>query len=498
MQARSDTGQTKDRYKRWMPQPIQSAVERNRALEEAEVIVAGVFMSDDGPQAATKDERVRQALRSAAATGYRGALGEVLILADEDSSPHLIAFTGLGTSDKVNHNVVCSAAAAAIKKLPRASAIASVLHDSFDGDPSPAVEGYSLGSYRFTRYKSDKSKDVERRILHVEADPDAVDPAVARSAAVWLARDLINEPASVLTPAALGDRARQAAASSGLSCQVYDEKWLREQGFGGVMATASGSSLPPRFIHLTYEPSGKPTSRIALVGKGVTFDSGGLSLKPAASMELMKTDMAGAAVVIAVMSALSHFEATARVDAYIPCAENMTGGSAMRPGDVIVHYGGRTTEVTNTDAEGRLILADALAWASETAPDALVDVATLTGSMTVALGKKASGLFSSSDDLRTEILDAAGSAGERVWPFPLYDDYLSELDSDIADAKNSGARWGGAIIAAVYLKQFVGAEIPWAHLDIAGTGRSERDYLEISRGGTGTPVRTLLSWVLGR
>lgn len=493
-----DTEQTKGRYKRWMLQPIQSAVERTRATEEAEVIVAGAFTGDDGPEASAKDERIRRVLGSAAATGFRGALGEVLILADEDPSPHLIAFTGLGTRDKVNFNIVCSAAAAAIKKLPRASKLVSVLHESFGDDPAPAVEGYSLGAYRFSGYKSDRSADMERRIVHVDADPSAVDTAVARAAAVWLARDLINEPASVLTPAVLGDRARQTAESNGLSCHVYDEKWLKEKGFGGVLATASGSSLPPCFIHLTYEPEGEPTSRIALVGKGVTFDSGGLSLKPAASMELMKTDMAGAAVVIAVMSVLKRFGATAHVDAYIPCTENMTGSSAMRPGDVIVHHGGRTTEVTNTDAEGRLILADALAWASKTAPDALVDVATLTGSMTVALGKKASGIFSSSDDLRTEILDAADAAGERIWPFPLYEDYLSELDSDVADAKNSGIRWGGAIIAAVYLKQFVGAEIPWAHLDIAGTGRSERDYLEIARGGTGTPVRTLLSWVLSR
>jgi leucyl aminopeptidase len=483
-----------------MPEPIQSVIDRDQAATTpADATIVGAFLGNGGPSPTTSDETLQRTLTSAAAAGFRGKLGEVLIVADTGmTDTRLIAFTGLGSSDKVNHNIICSAAAAAIKKLPRSSTIVSVLHDVSDEGVAAAVEGYALGAYRFTRYKSEGVSDVEKKILHAGADPKSVKTAVDRASAVWLARDLINEPASVLTPQELGNRAKELAGTSGLSCEVHDETWLEDQGFGGVLATASGSSLPPRFIHLTYKPEGQPSARLALVGKGVTFDSGGLSLKPAASMELMKTDMAGAAVVIAVMSALKRFGATAQVDAYIPAAENMTGSRAMRPGDVIVHHGGRTTEVTNTDAEGRLILADALAWASATQPDAVLDIATLTGSMTVALGKKASGLFASDDDLRTEILDAADMAGERVWPFPLYEDYLTELDSDVADAKNSGIRWGGAIIAAMYLKQFVTPSVPWAHLDIAGTGRSERDYLEISRGGTGTPVRTVLSWVLSR
>jgi leucyl aminopeptidase len=227
----------------------------------------------------------------------------------------------------------------------------------------------------------------------------------------------------------------------------------------------------------------------------VTFDSGGLSLKPMQSMMDMKTDMSGGAAVIAAMSALPRLGPNIEVDAYVPTVENMPGGRSLRPGDVITQYGGRTTEVLNTDAEGRLILGDALALASENQPDAIVDIATLTGSISVALGSKIAGVFSTSDELSAELRDAAASCGETLWPMPLADEYAGELDSQIADCKNVGSRYGGAIIAALFLKPFVQQRIPWAHLDIAGVARSDKDYDEISKGGTGVGTRTLISWM---
>lgn len=467
-----------------------------------DAIVIGAFSSGSGPEPVEGPlaETLDGYLDGLATAGFKGSLGETLTIPSMGRiAAGAIVVTGLGPHNSFHRGALASAAATAAKKLPNAIEIASLLHLALEGPEgsAAAVEGYALGSYRFTKYKSDPRPSKLQHIHHIGADASGVELGEIASDATWLARDLINEPASTLTPEAFARAAREIADVNGLGCTIYEEEALREMGFGGLLATAQGSEEPPRLIHLTYNPA-EGKSPVILVGKGVTFDSGGLSLKPAASMELMKTDMAGGGVVLGVMSVLGRLGIREPVEALIPATENMTGGAAMRPGDVIRHYGGRTTEVINTDAEGRLILADALAFASERSPAALVDVATLTGSMTVALGKKASGIFSNDDALRDAILEAAEQSGERTWPFPLYEDYLSELDSDVADAKNSGIRWGGAIIAAMYLKQFVGKDIAWAHMDIAGTGRSERDYLEIARGGTGIPVRTLLRWLRAR
>ncbi|HYP23233.1 MAG TPA: leucyl aminopeptidase, partial [Actinomycetota bacterium] len=260
---------------------------------------------------------------------------------------------------------------------------------------------------------------------------------------------------------------------------------------------AQGSAQPPRFIQLHYRPD-NATAKVALVGKGITYDSGGLSLKDAKSMETMKTDMSGAAAVIGAMGAVGRIRPNVEVLGLVPATENMPGGGAIKPGDVIRHYGGTTVEVLNTDAEGRLVLADALAFASEQEPDAIVDVATLTGAIMVALGTRAAGCFSNDDDLAQRLIDAGAQEGERLWRMPLFADYAGDIESDVADLKNiSGARWGGAIVAAVFLQQFVGKGIKWAHLDIAGAARAEGPSAEISKGGTGTAARTLVSWIEG-
>lgn len=430
-------------------------------------------------------------------SGFKAKPGEVLVVPTLGEMPaRAVAVTGLGSKSDVNESVVRRAAAAAIKRLSERSVIASVLHRTHADGVPPALEGYLLASYAFTTYKSDPHPSKVQRLVFLGGTADGIERGVAISEATSLARDLVNEPAGTLTPEVLAQRARDVADVNGFECTVHDEKTLQERGFGGILGVGKGSTSPPRLIRLHYA-NGTATRRLALVGKGVTFDSGGLSLKPAGSMEEMKTDMAGGAAVIGAMSALRRLGVEADVTAYIPAVENMPSGTAIKPGDVIRHYGGRTTEVNNTDAEGRLILGDTLALASEEKPDAVVDVATLTGSILVALGKKAVGLFCNDDGLCKEIEDAALAAGERMWRMPLYDDYLKDLDSEVADCKNSGPRHGGAIIAALFLQQFVGRGLKWAHLDIAGAARADGDYDEVTKGASGVATRTLIRWMEG-
>jgi leucyl aminopeptidase len=319
---------------------------------------------------------------------------------------------------------------------------------------------------------------------------------------VYLARDLVNTPAVVASPAWLAARAVEVAEDAGLGVRVLDETDLVEAGFGGIVAVGRGSAHPPRLVQLSYassaEASGSGGAHRVLIGKGITFDSGGLSLKPATSMVAMKTDMSGAAAVLATMAALPSLGVPGRVTGLLCLAENMISGSAMRPGDVVTCWGGTTVEVMNTDAEGRLVLADCLAYAVATlAPDTLVDLATLTGAVSVALGRRTAGLFASDDALAEALTEAGAAGGEHMWRLPLVEEYRSAIDSPVADLANVGRSLdvsAGTIVAALFLREFT-AGLPWAHLDIAGTARSDGDDAEISRGGTGWGVRTLLGWL---
>jgi leucyl aminopeptidase len=435
------------------------------------------------------------------AVSFAAKTGDLEIVVGAGDLPaRSIALVGLGPPDELEPATIRKVAANLVRRLAGRRVIASLLQEI---EPrraavAAATEGFLLGSYQFTKYKSDpKLSRVERVLLIGDAPQDAVARARVRAEATVLARDLVNEPASTLTPDVLATRAREVADVAGLECSVLDERALTERGFGGILAVGAGSARPPRLIEMHYAPEGA-SGRVALVGKGVTFDSGGLSLKDARAMEDMKTDMSGAAAVIATMGALPRLEVSTEVLAFVPACENMPGGNALRPGDVIRHYGGRSTEVNNTDAEGRLVLGDALAFASEHSPHAMVDVATLTGGIVVALGRGSTGLFSNDDDLASALVRAAEEAGERMWPMPLYEDYKRLLDSPVADRKNSAGRFGTSITAALFLSEFVSAEIPWAHLDIAGTARSDKDHDEVARGGTGAATRTLLSWIEGR
>ena len=331
-------------------------------------------------------------------------------------------------------------------------------------------------------------------------DRSVLERAVALGGAGWRSRALATVPSNLKNPAWLVEQAEAIAAAAHLDLTVWDEKQLAEEGFGGIVAVGQASATPPRLIRLDYTPAGVSTRAakklpvVVLVGKGITFDSGGLSIKPGASMASMKRDMTGGAVVLATMAALADVDCPVRVVGLVAAAENAISGSALRPGDVIRHWGGRTTEVGNTDAEGRLVLADALAYAvSELNPQLVVDVATLTGAVKVALGQQVGGLFAS-DDVLADALSVAGErAGEPLWRFPLYDGYEEHLASKVADARNDPGG-AGAITAALFLRHFVG-ETPWAHLDIASVGDVEKDWHEWTVGPSGFGPRLLLTWL---
>ena len=362
------------------------------------------------------------------------------------------------------------------------------------------VVGAMLGSFGF-HWKSEMPEQgpVARIVLaETPGDQQAVlERAVAIGGASWRARVLATVPANLKNPEWLADQARAVAAESGLTCTVLDEHELAKQGFGGLVAVGRASASPPRLIRLDYAPPGTgKVPHLVLVGKGITFDSGGLSIKPGESMVTMKRDMTGGGVVISVLAALAAVGCPIRVTGLVAAAENAVGGASFRPGDVIHHYGGRTTEVTNTDAEGRLVLADALAYAvAELSPDVVVDIATLTGAMKVAMGQRTGGYFANDDALAMAIGASGAASGEPLWRFPLADDYEDKLVSKVADADN-GAGNPGAITAALFLQHFTGS-VPWAHLDIASVGDSPTDTFEWSKGPTGFGARLLLHWLGG-
>jgi leucyl aminopeptidase len=354
--------------------------------------------------------------------------------------------------------------------------------------------GLALGGYKFKVTGDAPAARTKSVLLVTSVDvADAVAEAMILATATALTRDLANTPSNVKDPAWLaGTAARLAAGVTGLTAEVRDEKWLAEQGVGGVLAVGGGSARPPRFVELTWRPRGSSkASHLVFVGKGITFDTGGISIKPAAGMHLMRTDMAGGAAVIAALLAIAALKLPIRVTGLVPCAENHVSGSAYRPGDIVRHYGGKTTEVGNTDAEGRMVLADAMTWAvRKHSPDVLVDVATLTGAMKVSLGVRTGGLFATSDELAARVIKAGEQVGEAHWRMPLLEDVAEAVRSEVADVKQAPGG-PGAIAAAMFLREFTG-DRPWIHLDIAGPARAESTYDEVVPGATGFAARTLV------
>jgi leucyl aminopeptidase len=439
------------------------------------------------------------------ARGFTAKPGEVVAVPSDDGR-RVVLHVGVGPPGEVTTAILRRAAGAAARAVGRAGSLTLDLA----GAAAPGVdaaaaaqavaEGAVLGAYRYTAWRTQQDGTGLREVVVVSAEKAAVARGVRAAEAACLARDLVNEPGGSLTAPALAARAAEVAAAAGVEATVHEEKAIRRLGFGGLLAVNQGSTQPARFVELAYEPprAGRGTRTVALVGKGITFDAGGLSIKTAEGMAAMKADMGGAAAVIGALSAAADLRVPDRVRAYLPMTDNMLGGDAMRVGDVVRHYGGSTTEVLNTDAEGRLLLADALAYATEARrghprPDRVLDLATLTGGCVVALGTRTAGLMANDDDLASEVLAAAERAGEPVWRLPLPEVEKRRLESKVADRKNTGHRYGGVLHAGLFLRDFVADGVPWAHLDIAGPAfNEEADDAEIPAGGTGFGVRTLL------
>jgi leucyl aminopeptidase len=365
------------------------------------------------------------------------------------------------------------------------------------------VEGAVLAGYQFNKYRSNGKSATEVKLLTLfrsgltktAALQTAVDTARSTAPGVFLARDLVNEPPSVATAKFLGAQAQRICQGRGLTVEVWNKKKIEAMKLAGLLAVNRGSLEEPRFIRIHYRPAGKARKRVALIGKGITFDSGGLSLKPSKSMETMKLDMAGGAAVVATMSCLPKLGLDLEVTGYVPTTDNLPGHNAQKPGDVIRYLNGKTIEVLNTDAEGRLILADALALAAQQKPDYMINLATLTGACMTALGTQVAGIFSNNQPLADSLLRCSQEAGEKLWQLPLVKEYKELIKSSIADMKNIGGAHGGAITAALILQEFVG-DTAWAHLDIAGPAFAESDNLLCPKGGTGFGVRTLIKFLM--
>jgi len=449
--------------------------------------------------------------------GYEGGLGKVARIPTRGTATApLLLVVGLGKAEDVTCETLRRAAGAAARNATKDATLAIVVPGDLpaqcDGDAraEAVAEGAGLGSYAYTTYRS-KATDVpslrELKLLAGEGlSADDVTAGIQRGEilvrATCLARDLVNTPPLDKRPPALADRVATLAGEVGLSVKIHDDAALLEGGFGGILGVGQGSSEPPRLVELTYEPSeaaGSPNGHVVLVGKGITFDSGGLSLKPSTSMNTMKSDMSGAAAVIGAMSALGELGITVKVTGLLALAENMPSGEAIRVSDVLTHRGGKTVEVMNTDAEGRLVLADALAYGAESTPDAMIDIATLTGAQIVSLGYKIAGLMGNDEALIDQVRAAAEAAGEQVWHLPLPEEYADHLRSEVADYKNIGKPMqAGTLIGGLYLRNFVG-DTPWAHLDIAGPAFSEEgDGWYTAKGATGMGVRTLVRLLQAR
>lgn len=457
----------------------------------ADVLVRGV-LAGDAPAAAGVDADLLVAI------GATGQPGQVVRAVVDDRT---VAFVGLGT--KATTRSLRDAAATATRALAGTATVAIAFPVADAGDVEAVLEGAALGAYRYDRYKADDPSSTPPAEVAVVVGEVHVTDAVVRRArvvaeAVERTRDLSNTPPRDLSPATFADLVRDEASTTGLTVTVRDEVALAREGFGGLVGVGQGSSRPPRLVTVEWAPVGAER-HVALVGKGITYDTGGLSLKPAASMQHMKFDMTGAATVYAVAAAAAALQLPVRVTAYLCLAENMPSGTAIRPDDVLTIRGGRTVEVTNTDAEGRLVMADAIALASETDADAIIDVATLTGAQVIALGDRYSGLMGNDEALLDAIRAAHDAADEDVWPMPLPDDLLPVLDSPVADIANAkvGNRSAGMLLAGVFLSTFVGerdgAPIPWAHLDIAGPAMNTGAARGTApKGATGVVVRGLL------
>lgn len=479
------------------------------SLAKAELVVVFAADADGTPEliGTTLDRKTAQsAVDALASVGFSGEKDALVRLPKGTAGKTPLAVVGLGAVDDETPTTAMLRHAAGTA----ARSLAGVERITFDAAGSDAllgqalVEGAVLGAYTFTAHKSAPKKQA---LAHIEWNAPGVgkkersavvDRALDATAGVEMTRDLVNASPLQLYPESFADFAVKAARGTGVKVTVLDDKQLAKDGYGGLTAVGQGSSRGPRLVRLEHSPKGARQT-VAFVGKGITFDTGGISLKPGAGMEQMKSDMAGAATVLGTVLSAARLGIPVRVIGYLAIAENMPSGTAGRPGDIITMYGGKTVEVLNTDAEGRLVMADALVAASEDKPDLLIDIATLTGAQLVALGKRTAGVMGDESAV-SAVVDAADTADETVWPMPIPEELRATLDSTQADLKNIGQREGGMLIAAAFLREFVGevdgARIPWAHIDIAGPSFNDgAAYGCVAKEGTGFAVRTLLAFL---
>jgi leucyl aminopeptidase len=479
----------------------------------ADAVVVNLFEGVTTPGGGTGavDRALEGAISALIASGdIRGKLNEFTLIHSlgKIAAPRVVV-AGLGKQSdfSIDHVRDLSAELARYLRRQRIKTAASITHGAgiagleAEACAQAIVEGTLLGTYRFLRHKTPEDETELENLTLVEHDAAKVgslERGVERgrilAEATNFCRDLANEPANYLTPAEMAHQAETLAAQTGLECEVYGPDWMREKGMGGVLGVAAGSEQEPRFIVLRYN-GGDNEPPLGLVGKGITFDTGGISIKPAENMGEMKGDMTGGAAVIAAMGAIGRLRPRVNVFAVVPATENMPSGSATRPGDVLKTMLGKTIEVVNTDAEGRLILADGITYAREQGAASLIDVATLTGAISVALGNVAFGAMGNDAALMEKVKRAAKTAGEKVWELPMWEDYKELIKSDVADMKNSGGRLAGSITAAMLLWEFA-EDTPWVHLDIAGVDLSDHEKGVLVKGCSGIPVRTLVHYVL--
>lgn len=456
---------------------------KNPEAEKLDLVVYGIF----------EDDKID---KRAASEGFKAKAGQVYY-------DHTVALLGLGEKAKATPDTYRKAGAWAYRLAQDKQATKVGLCLPAKASIKAACEGAALAPYKFDKYVTEKTEIYVKEFVFFTQDKNAskeIADAQVIAKAVKLSRDLINEGPTVMNPEKMAKIAQKEAKAAGLDIQILDEKALVKEKFGLLLAVGRGSAdfAPPCVIKLVYKPAKKAKKHIVLVGKGVTFDSGGLDIKPSDGMLHMKTDMSGAAAVMGVMQAIAQLKPNVAVTGYMACVENGVDSKSYHPGDILISRKGLSVEINNTDAEGRLVLADALDYAQEKdKPDVIIDIATLTGACVVALGQNMAAIFSNEDALSSQILEASHHTGEQFWRLPLVDDLFDQLKTPVADMKNTGERYGGSITAALFLQKFVNPKTAWAHLDIAGPARNEKDQAYISAGGSGFAVRTVIELLMG-
>ena len=491
------------------------AVAGDIAHSAVDAIVIGYFEGAGGPEgpSAAVDAALGGAVRQLGAQGeIKGKLDQVIVIHTLGKLPAgKVAVVGLGKQADLTLDRVRGATAVACRALRRAAAAniavaplgAGVAGISGSASAQAIAEGALLGLYTFRKHLSKEPENGEVKSLSIVGDANHLSELTAGAErgrivaeASNLCRDMVNEPANYMTPADMAEAARNLAKTYGLEVTILEREQVREMGMGAFLGVGQGSQQPPKFIVLRYNGRGSAENDIALVGKGITFDSGGISIKPSEGMGEMKGDMSGGAAVMGALAALAQLKPKINVMAIIAATENMPSGTALKPGDVITALGGKTIEIISTDAEGRLTLADAIGYARKQGAKQVIDIATLTGACVVALGDICTGAFGNNQPLMDRVVAAASEAGELFWQMPMFEEYKEQNKSDVADIKNTGGRPAGAITAAQFLAEFAG-DTPWVHLDIAGTNMTDKERTYLVKGATGVPVRTLVNLVVG-